>query len=565
MRRGSHPMPDLSYPAIKTLIAHHMPAGRTESRAFLAWFLEHYYRLEDSEAHDAICDGLDDKGIDGIFVDKNLERIDVFQARMVQNPAKTIGDTALKEFAGTLDQLRTKALVDQVAATTKNKELASLLRDAGVAALVGQGFEIHGVFLTNIASHVSAATYVGARNDMALYDATVLTADYVESGPSDPIDSPFTFSLGTYDLIEHKTGEATAYVAPLLAKDLVQLGGISSGRLFDWNVRQTLGHTRVNKDIRDSVKEHAEHKNFLLYHNGLTVLCGDVKRTKDKLTINKYAVVNGCQSLTTLHDNKADLTDELRLLTRLVELKPGSELAAKITRHSNNQNPISARDLQSNSTIQRRLQADFEHHYKGAVGYEIKRGEASKEPLAIANDAAARILLAFDIEQPWACHQTYRLFDDLHAPIFGRPEVDADRILALYEAHEAVIQALKQLNNKLMESYRLTRYFFLFLLRQALATEPAGIEFIKDPGSFLAEKDGLKRVRRCCELVLGDLVVDLNAELKEREDANNPIDFKRELKSPTAVRQLAQQVVPLYEKAVKRGRVKSFTAEWSGK
>jgi hypothetical protein len=36
---------DLSYPAILDHIAKYRGAGRTESRAFLAWFLEHYYRV----------------------------------------------------------------------------------------------------------------------------------------------------------------------------------------------------------------------------------------------------------------------------------------------------------------------------------------------------------------------------------------------------------------------------------------------------------------------------------------------------------------------------------------
>jgi hypothetical protein len=51
--------------------------GRTEARAFLAWFLEHYYRLEETDAQDAVCDGPDDKGVDGIYVNTNLERIEI--------------------------------------------------------------------------------------------------------------------------------------------------------------------------------------------------------------------------------------------------------------------------------------------------------------------------------------------------------------------------------------------------------------------------------------------------------------------------------------------------------
>src|SRR5690606_37470291 len=145
-----------------------------------------------------------------------------------------------------------------------------------------------------------------------------------------------------------------------------------SGELFAWNVRQTLGKTKVNKAIAESIKSQPEHKNFLLYHNGLNILAEEAEFEEGLLTINGYTVVNGCQSLTTLFENRASISEELRLLTRIIKLPPGSDLAAKITRHSNNQNAISARDLQSNSGIHRRLQTEFPE-LDGSFGYQIKR------------------------------------------------------------------------------------------------------------------------------------------------------------------------------------------------
>ena len=96
---------DLTYPTILEYFGPHRAKGRAESRAFLAWFLEHYYHLDEQGSQDAVCDGPDDKGIDGIFVDDNLERVDVFQAKLYQNAEKTVGDRSLRDLAGTLDQL----------------------------------------------------------------------------------------------------------------------------------------------------------------------------------------------------------------------------------------------------------------------------------------------------------------------------------------------------------------------------------------------------------------------------------------------------------------------------
>ena len=282
-----------------------------------------------------------------------------------------------------------------------------------------------------------------------------------------------------------------------------------------------------------------------------------------KIAINGYTVVNGCQSLTTLFENRNAISSELRLLTRLIQLPPDSPLAAKITRHSNNQNAISARDLQSNSTIQRRLQTEVAARSGGNTHYEIKRGDTSAtSTVTITNEEAARILLAFDLQEPWSCHQTYRLFDDRHSPIFGRPEVTAERIMALYEVYLAVVETLPQLESDLLAKYRLTRFFLIYLLRRVLDADDRGKAFCQRPAEFFSEDDGPARIRACATAILKDLLVDVNAELKEREHAGTPFDFKRELKGASAVRSFSQQIIPMYEKALNRGRVNSFSQEW---
>jgi AIPR protein len=551
---------DLVYPAVLKNFGRHLIGGRTESRAFLGWFLEHYYRLDETDAQDAICDGPDDKGIDGIYVDHNLERIDIFQTKLYQNEKKTLGDTALKEFAGSLDQLRNRALIEQLVSTTGNIELRELIRAADLASLVEKGFKVRGLFITNAVKDQNAAAYLGTRLDLALHDGSSLQDNWVAPGDSAPVHTAMKFRLDGHTAIEYKTPDATVFVAPLLATELVSLAGLESGELFAWNVRQALGRTKVNKAIAESVNVQAEHKNFLLYHNGLTVLAEKADHVDDGLVIDGYTVVNGCQSLTTLFEHRTKITEELRLLTRIIKLPPQNELAAKITRHSNNQNSISARDLQSNSTIQRRLQAEFRAKFPGSFDYEIKRGEPPKDGELITNEEAARLLLAFDLQQPWSCHQSYRLFDELHSDIFGRPEVTAGRICALHVAHSAVRQSLPQLKSQLAANYRLMEYFLLYLLRQALDVDEHGKKFIEQAGQTL-DQIGPESLYSAMHHIVSDLIVDLNAETDERAVAGNPFDHKRELKSPTAVRAIAKQIIPSYEKAIRRDRATSFSSE----
>ena len=557
-------LPNLSHPEILKEFAAHRADERSESRAFLAWFLEHYYHLDRDAAQDCVCDGPDDKGIDGIFVDDNLERVDVFQAKLYQNTDKTVGERSLRDLAGALEQLTDAGKIEAIAKSTGNDELKNLIEHEKVAEKISDGYDLKGVFLTNTRADNSSLTFAARHGSLALFDSEKLSEGFISTGAAGPVSADAEFDIAGFDVIRYTTGEAKVIVAPLLGSELVNLKGIQSGELFDWNVRQSLGRTKVNKAISQSVQDQREHINFLLYHNGLTILTTELTYEGDSISLSGYSVVNGCQSLTSLHENREKITSDLRLLGRLIQVPPDSELAALITRHSNNQNSISARDLQSNSTLQRRLQNDIDSNYPGYF-YEIKRGEVrpSDSPRTqITNEEAGRILLAFDLREPWTCHQTYKLFDELHNPIFARREVTGTRIVAQYQAYLSVQDVLPQVKLEVLAKYRLLRFFLLFLLRIALESDELGKSFCQDPSLFLDVRDGESRLRRCCAVILKDLVIDLNAEVDEREEDGNAFDYKRELKSPQSVRALQQSIIPMYMKAVARGRATSFGSEW---
>ena len=55
-------MINLDYPDILDLFSEYLDPKRTESAAFLIWYLENYYRLDSLEAVDSVCDQRGDKG-----------------------------------------------------------------------------------------------------------------------------------------------------------------------------------------------------------------------------------------------------------------------------------------------------------------------------------------------------------------------------------------------------------------------------------------------------------------------------------------------------------------------
>lgn len=497
---------------------------------------------------DSICDGPDDKGVDGIYVDTTLEIIYVFQSRLMQKNTKTLGDASLREFAGSLTQFDSTQSLTSLVQSTGNVELKNLILDEVMAARM-EGYEVRGVFLTNAQLDANGKAFLSTGVAITVYDHDRLQKDWLPMGDTEPVEKEIAFHLDGLGHIEYKTENATVYVVSLRGSELIQMAGIENQALFAWNVRQSLGRTKVNRAIAESVVSPVEHKNFMLYHNGLTVLATDVELDEDtdELRIDRYSVVNGAQSLSTLYDKRSAVSEDLRLLARVVKLDPSTDLAAMITRNSNNQNAIGARDLQSNSAIQKRLKEDFKRSFGKKFTYEIKRGELANGDRLITNEEAAKVLLAFDLEQPWTCHQSYRYFDDLHSDIFGRPVVTAQRIVGLIAVRDAVLESLGQLDNQLAAHYSVTPYFVMYLVKQALQLDSLGKQFCNDPGTFVQQR-GFDAVVKTVRQIANDLIVDLNAELSEREEAGNPFDHKRELKSANAVRSLRGDILPSYQK-----------------
>jgi Restriction endonuclease len=133
---------DLDYAKMVATIKPYTDKGRPISIAFLNWFLEHIYRLEQVEAEDIICDKSNDRGIDGIYIDENQLEIHVFQSKTKQSG--TIGDKDLREFSGTLNQLRTTDALDAFLAGKVDQEIKDKIQKLGVRGLLEKGFTLRG-------------------------------------------------------------------------------------------------------------------------------------------------------------------------------------------------------------------------------------------------------------------------------------------------------------------------------------------------------------------------------------------------------------------------------------
>jgi hypothetical protein len=240
-------------------------------------------------------------------------------------------------------------------------------------------------------------------------------------------------------------------------------------------------------------------------------------------------------------------------------LKKDSPLGAIITRFSNNQNGVRARDFMANNSMQIRLQNEFVNTYSGDYVYEIKRGEKLGDGITITNEAAGLYLMAFDLKEPWGTHRQYQVFGDKHAEIFGRPEVDSDRIVMCQVIMDTVIAACAAMKNQLCAKYVLTRYFILYTVRLMIEDDPISRDLLVNPKKFVRKSSDRGHFRDCIRHIADDIVVDLNIEL---EPLGKDFDYRDKMRETTWVSGLAKGIAATRIKLVQRNKIASLQAAW---
>lgn len=318
---------DFSFPKILDMFPQHLSHHRSRSASFLIWYFENYYRLDTQAAVDSVCDFRGDKGVDGIFVNDNDRTITIFQATIIESPNKAIGDKTLRTFDGTVNQFRDAETIGKLLDSKPSLQLAKLIERLELAAKI-ETYTLQGTFLCNVDQDVNVDGVLATSPYLSFVGETVLRTSYISHERDTPVHTPASFDIVGREVTEYMGDtESKVIIAPVRATELVKLDGIANQSLYKYNVRGPLTHSPVNRQIRDTIRNPAQHKYFPLFHNGITIIAKGVEDDEVTISIEDYFVVNGCQSLTALYDNQKFLTEDLRILTKFIKRgelkKPG--------------------------------------------------------------------------------------------------------------------------------------------------------------------------------------------------------------------------------------------------
>lgn len=156
--------------------------------------------------------------------------------------------------------------------------------------------------------------------------------------------------------------------------------------LFD-NVRGFVSKSKYNTNIYQSLEEHPG--KFFMYNNGITIVADKIDaepvngQTQMKITMSNFQVLNGGQTVRTIHnfneDNDRNIIDYLpksEVLVRIFQIKKNSGEVSKIAEYTNSQNAISPPDLKSLNEKQLELENYLREE---GVNYVRKSGDLGKD------------------------------------------------------------------------------------------------------------------------------------------------------------------------------------------
>ena len=290
-------------------------------------------RRDPIEVEDAICDGGGDKGIDAMLYDEDGNELFVLQSKHWRNANATQGDADLRSFVGVAAYFQSPESVQSLLDSGPNEELRALLTERlHVAELLErQEPTITLVFVTNADTDVAGEDYIRTYGDgppqLDVWHGRRLGEVAIRTARQALLPGKHTLQDIGNVLTAPLVDAAQMALALVPATQLVRLPGIENLTLFDLNVRLGLGNTKINRELRQTIKTGGEHALFPAYHNGLTLLTDGLRVTDDGLELDGLAVVNGCQSLLALYRERSALSPDLKLVVKVVELGDNAELA----------------------------------------------------------------------------------------------------------------------------------------------------------------------------------------------------------------------------------------------
>ncbi len=521
----------------------------------LLWFLRHVMGVDDLEAYDYICDGNEDQGVDGLIVEPPAEpdekgTLVLLQSKYPQGPT-AVGVNDLKNFVGTASSFQTVSGIRSLYEGNLEAELRVLIDRYDLQKHVAENeLTQRLIFVTAGYLNIRAERYVSEVNAsegagyLRVYDLDDLAPMAAAFRKPTMVRATQSLACTKTERFASTTSTGKVVIAAIKAAEISTWPGIDDRTLFELNVRRELRRNRVRLALENAVRRPTDHLNFLAFHNGLTVICEGIDDSSPrKLLVSNFSVANGAQSTIAFRECRDAITDDLRVVVKFVEAKPEQQLAREVGVRSNNQNPVTPRNLKARDGIQLTLEHQFRLHYPTIVYETRPDATISVGPSVIQNDFAAQLLCAVYNRRPWLAIKRTALFEsEFYSLVFNR-DTTADHIVLVNEIANAVQAVKAKFPESYLRTWQLTRLVAVFLVGEILRADPEGLQIIDEPSR-------VRTARSKTLATINNRGRFAAAALKRRHDHLKSVgaldDFKVDFKREQALRDLAKAARETY-------------------
>jgi hypothetical protein len=431
-------------------------AFATQSIGLLSIVLEQMFPDIQDQLQEAITDGADDRGIDGIHILEGDAQAEIYLFQSKYRDAhkscdRTINDAEIMKVSLFLSEVFDKSiglikcnnfrLVESVQRIWELHEKGKICRYKVIFCTNGNGFSqsAQGIIESICRSHPQVS--------FELYGAEEIIRGMAIEGRA--CENGALQVIGR-EILERSDGDVRGVIASVDAHSFIDLIKTEDGQgikrhLFDDNLRIFLG---AKGGYNPSIIETATSRDSYLFwylNNGITITCRKFAYNKGHtspiLHFEDFQIVNGAQTSHSLFEasrTSAEAINDVVLMVR-VYATDRADIAERVAVATNSQARIQSRDLRANNAILKKLELGL---LQRGYFFERKRNMAADKPEDKRIDALklGQILLAFELREPdKAKSESDSIFDSRFKQIFHESR-NIGELIKLYELYRIIEQ-----------------------------------------------------------------------------------------------------------------------------
>jgi cold shock CspA family protein len=225
-----------------------------------------------------------------------------------------------------------------------------------------------------------------------------------------------------------------SYLGILPATELVKVTSDDDGDLiktiFYDNVRDFQGYNKVNKGIRETIRESNSNDKFVLLNNGITIVAKTLNKVGSAFKITEFQIVNGCQTSHVLHHLKHELSPAVMVPLKLI-VTDDDDTINDIIRATNSQTEVKNEAFEILKPFHKNLEEfylTFEKEENKRIYYERRSrqyfGLKAKSEKIIGLSSQIASYIAMFLNEPQSTQRYFgellnsynnRLFQDNHS------------------------------------------------------------------------------------------------------------------------------------------------------